>query len=61
MDQERHYIYFLNGPPPTSFILIPDNLTENIVDLSGIQTQIVGVVGKHADHLTITTPAAFIL
>ena len=56
MDQERHYIYFLNGPPPTSFILIPDNLTENIVDL-----QIVGVVGKHADHLTITTPAAFIL
>ena len=29
--------------------------TEKTVDASGIQTRIVGVEGKHADHLTTTT------
>ena len=28
------------------------NFTENTVDVSGIQTRIVGVEGEHADHLT---------
>ena len=31
------------------------NFTEKTVDVCGIRTQIVGVEGEHADHLTTTT------
>ena len=31
------------------------NVTERAVDVSGIRTRIVGIEGKHADHLTTTT------
>ena len=35
------------------------NFTEKTEDVSGIQTRIVGVEGKHADHLTTTTTKSF--
>ena len=49
-----------NGPTQDSFLLIFVFINNNfnkkkIVDFSGIRTGIVGVEGKHADHLTITT------
>ena len=36
------------------------NFTEKTVGFSEIQTQIVGVEGQHADHLTTTTAPEFI-
>ena len=52
-------IIFLNGPTPATFCLFlffsSTNFTEKTVCFSGIQTQIVGVEGEHADHLTTTT------
>ena len=49
---------FLNGPTPVSLCLFSSfsntNFTEKTVGFSGIRTRIVGVEGKHADHLTTT-------
>ena len=47
-----------NGPTPASFCLFSffsKQIYRKIVDFSGIRTQIVGVEGKSADHVTITT------
>ena len=38
------------------FLSINRFFSEKTVDVTGIRTRIVGVEGKHADHLT-TTPA----
>ena len=38
-----------------TFVLFKHNITEKTVDFSGIRTQIIGLEGKHADHLTTTT------
>ena len=37
------------------FVISNTNFTKKIVDVGGILTWIVGVKGKHADHLTTTT------
>ena len=34
------------------------NFAEKTVDVTGVQTRIVGVEDKHADHLTTTTTTA---
>ena len=50
--------YFLMGqsrPFLFIFFLLKHILQEKTVDFSGTHTQIVGVEGDHADHLTTTT------
>ena len=44
------------GQPRALFVyfLSLQQFYRKIVDFSGIRTQIIGVEGKHADHLTIT-------
>ena len=42
--QEKNFFFFSNT-----------NCTEKTVGFSGIRTQIVGIKGEHADHLTTTT------
>ena len=37
------------------FVLFKHNIIEKTLGFSGIRTRIVGVEGKHADHLTTTT------
>ena len=37
------------------FSLLSNHIQNKSVDFSEIRTRIVGVEGKHADHLTITT------
>ena len=37
------------------FVLFNNNSNTKIVDLIWIRTRIIGVHGKHADHLTTTT------
>ena len=56
----RQVGYFLKKCRPTEplfviFVLFKLNFTEKTVGFSGFQTQIVGIEGKHADHLTTTT------
>ena len=51
---------FLNGSTPASFLVYFHSfqtqfLQKKTVGVSGIRTRIVGVEGKHADHLTTTT------
>ena len=43
------------GPLFVFFRSFKFNFTEKFLDYSGIRTQIVGVEGDHADHLTTTT------
>ena len=50
--------FFLNGPTTASFVYFRSFLQqfkEKIVGFRGIWTEIVGIEGKHADHLTTTT------
>ena len=53
------YLAFKKWTNPASFCLFSyfsnTNFTEKTVGFSGIRTRIVGVVGKHPDHLTTTT------
>ena len=56
----RSLVFFKkNGQPRPLFCLFSfftnTNLTEKTVGVRRIRTQIVGVEGKHADHLTTTT------
>ena len=49
------------GPNSASFLFIfvfQTQIYKKTVGLSGIRTLIVGVEGKHADHLTTTTTTA---
>ena len=50
---------FFNVPAPASIIIIfvyfKDKLYRINVDFSRIRTRIIGVEGKHADHLTTTS------
>ena len=51
---------FLTEPTLASFCLFSSFsnviLQKNYIDCSGIRPQLAGVEGKHADHLTTTTP-----
>ena len=47
----------LNGPIPAYFRSFHQQIYSKIEDYSGNRTQIVGVEGVHADHLTTTTTA----
>ena len=53
---------FFNGPTPASYCLFSffsnTIFTENTVGFCGLQTLIVGVECKYADHLTTTTAQA---
>ena len=55
------YLLFKNGPSRPLFVYFRsshnNNFYRKIVDPSRIQTWIVGVEGKHADHLNTTTTA----
>ena len=55
----RAVLVFKNGPTPASFCLFSffsnTNFKKKTVGFRGIQTRIVGVEGKHADHLITTT------
>ena len=49
------------GQPRPLFVFLffsNTNFTEKTVDVSGIRTRIVGLEGKHADHLTTTKTQA---
>ena len=52
-------LFKINRPALASFLLFSvfsnTNFTEITVGVTGIQTRIVNVEGKHADHLTTTT------
>ena len=52
-------VFFKMGQPRPLFVSFrsfqSQSLQKNTVDVSRIQTRIVGVEGKHADHLTTTT------
>ena len=52
-------IFFRNGPTPASFLFIFCSFTEKTVDVSRIQTRIVGVEGEHAYLLTTTAITLF--
>ena len=54
----RNHIFFLNKKwvnPGLFLFLFNKNFYRKIVYFSGIRTQIVGVEGKHADHLNYIT------
>ena len=52
-------LFSKNGLTPTSFCLFSlfsnTNFTDKTPGVIGIRTEIVGIEGKHADHLTTTT------
>ena len=61
-----YFICLFKGPTPASFclfifVLFKHKLTEKTVSVSGIQTWIVWVKGKHADHLTTTTAHSYLI
>ena len=50
------------SPILVNFSSFQKQILQKTVGFSGIQTQIVGVEGEHADHLTTTTaPGTYIL
>ena len=52
-------LFLKMGQPRPLFVLYENKLHRKTEHVSGIRTRIVGVEGKHADHLTTTT-ASFV-
>ena len=53
LPQLKYPFQFFNGPTPASFCSFQAQYYRNIVDFRRIRTRIVGIDGKHDDHLTI--------
>ena len=51
----KFFLKKVGQPQPIFLFFSKNNLQKKTVYFSGIRTQIVGVEGEHADHLTTTT------
>ena len=54
-DMAKFFLKKVGQPQPIFLFFSKNNLQKKTVYFSGIRTQIVGVEGEHADHLTTTT------